>query len=221
MKLEIPNYKPEEIYKHFMNVLTDEYEKLKKKYGVFPIIYGADEVYRLTTHWELSKMFPETHDTETFISGYTKGYNPRTFMATNLIAMVNNPLGRMVIQYIWVGHVQIVDRLFSGLNHLDVAEEFFRISLRHEYGHCLHNNKIFESTGYDPDKASQVVRVMMEDHNKGLEKLHNNWTAVGKHPDEEYYKLYHALPMEKEANELVGLTYRDHWNCLEILDSFD
>ena len=221
MKLEIPGYKPQEIYNHFMQLITDEYQKLKKEYGEFPIIYGADEIYRMETQWQMTRMFPEMQKTENFINEYMKCYNSRSFMHTQLISMVNNPMGKMVIQYIWVGHAQIVDRIFSGLNHLDIVEDFFKVSLRHEYGHCLHNKKIFEMAGYDVDKASHIIHTMVNDRDNGMMKLHDKYTSAGKKPDEEYYKIYHSLPMEKDANELMGLTYRDHWRCLELLDFYE
>lgn len=221
MKIEIPDYKPKTIYKYFMGVIGDEYEKLKKKYGTIPIIYGADEIYRLSTQWQLVKMFPEMHETDRFVSEYLKLYNPNSFMHTQLIGCVNNELGKDVIQYIWAGHAQLVDRLFSGLNHLDVLEDFVRVSLRHEYGHCLHNRKIFESTGFDVDKTSKIIHVMAADRENGMKKLTESYTAVGKIPDENYYKVYHSLPMEKEADEIMGLTFEDHWRSLQILDDFD
>ena len=221
MKINIPDYKPKAIYEYFMGIIGDEYDKLKKKHGEIPIIYGADEIYRLSTQWQLVKMFPEMHDTEKFVGEYLRLYNPNSFMHTQLISTVNNEFGKGVIQYIWAGHAQLVDRIFTGLNHLDVLEEFTRISLQHEYGHCIHNQKLFEMAGFDVDKTSKTIHLMADDRDKGIKKLHESYTAKGKIPDENYYKIYHSLPMEKEADEIMGLTFEDHWKCLQILDDFN
>lgn len=219
-KIYIPDFKPDKLYQHFVDVCSNEYKRLCDKHKTNIIAFiDCRETDRLDVFWKSVQIHPDMQKTAVFVPNYISQFVGDIFMSTQLTAFVNTPACRGVMQYMWIGREALTERLFISLNHLDVFEEFCKISMQHEFGHCLYNEHVFAKVNYDQYKAAQFVDMMVKDRLKGVEKLLTDYQ--GKPRDEEFYKRYHDLPLEKEANEIVGLTYLDHWKCLQVLEDHE
>ena len=108
-----------------------------------------------------------------------------------------------IVQRIIVPRYRLIEYLFNNINIDPIfIKGHLRQSLQHEIGHMLSNIEILsQENGHD---------ILVEDNKKQIEM----WNAYIKDHDFdtlddggliEYYTYYNNLPMEKKANEKVGL----------------
>ena len=91
----------------------------------------------------------------------------------------------------------------------DTILEYLKHCLRHEVGHLLSNFKLFKE--HDLNEASKIFMNEVEE----TERLWNEYIkehdfdTLDENGMREYYTYYHNLPMEKKANEAVGIDIVD------------
>ena len=73
-------------------------------------------------------------------------------------------------------------------------------------GHLLVNRNI----AYENDDifaaAKKITDIVKEQNNMWAQFISTN----GSKHDDNFFRVYHELPMEKMANDMVGLTWKDH-----------
>lgn len=91
------------------------------------------------------------------------------------------------------------------------AIEYLKQSLRHEVGHMIANQKIFDENGIE--EGSKIFKDLKKKQDRAWKRYITRKGFDLDSLDEEgiraYYVKYHNLPFEKAANEAVGLTAKE------------
>lgn len=91
----------------------------------------------------------------------------------------------------------------------DILAEYLKHSLRHEVGHVLTNIKIFKE--HKLKEAGEIFKNDAVEEERLWEEYtkEHDFDTLDEDGMRKYYTYYHNLPMEKKANEAVGINTAD------------
>ena len=91
----------------------------------------------------------------------------------------------------------------------DILIDYLKHSLRHEVGHVLVNIKIFKE--HELKEAGEIFKNDVSEQERLWKKYtkEHDFDTLDEDGMREYYTYYHNLPMEKKANEAVGIDIAD------------
>jgi len=91
----------------------------------------------------------------------------------------------------------------------DILIDYLKHCLRHEVGHVVANIKIFKE--HKVKEAGEIFNNDVKEQEKLWEEYikEHDFDTLDEDGMREYYTYYHNLPMEKKANEAVGINIAD------------
>lgn len=91
----------------------------------------------------------------------------------------------------------------------DILIDYLKHSLRHEVGHVLANIKIFKE--HKVKEANEIIKNDAAEEERLWKEYikEHDFDTLDEDGMREYYTYYHNLPMEKKANEAVGINIAD------------
>ena len=91
----------------------------------------------------------------------------------------------------------------------DILIDYLKHCLRHEVGHVLTNIKIFKE--HKANEAAEIFKNDVAEEERLWEEYtkEHDFDTLDEDGMREYYTYYHNLPMEKKANEAVGINIAD------------
>ena len=113
-----------------------------------------------------------------------------------------------VVQHVTIPCEILYLLIIEFMDRIDVLKEYFRVSLKHEMGHCKANIELCVNSYDVYCKEYDQTREMLE-----------KW--IQEHPEpyseEEYEYFYYSTPQEKRANDAVGLTVDELLTASKLL----
>ena len=186
-------------YNEIKLMLYNEYDKLKNEFNInYPCLIASKK-----DEFEINYKNLYRYSTETAEELAVKYLSDNTLMYSKLFLVLKT---NECVQGIIIPEYALLQFLFANLKapkHL--VEDYLKISLRHEVGHCLSNEQIFRYSGYVNGgiifhNDLNVSQTLWEEYTK--DKDYDNLSLE---KTAEYYRYYHNLPMEKKANDIVGI----------------
>lgn len=194
--------------------LYNEFDKLSEKFGLIKDISDSNILFIIANpklefrinYEKLWKFNTKTND-ELYKAYLEDERFEGTLMYTKLLCVLKDGTP---IQAIIFPEVSLCEFLYYHVDcPNDTTLEYLKHCLRHEVGHLLSNLKLFKE--HDLNEASKIFMNEVEE----TERLWNEYIkehdfdTLDENGMREYYTYYHNLPMEKKANEAVGIDIVD------------
>lgn len=207
MNIDFNHYNPNALYTNARDMMLDYWKQLTEEFGYKQVPFMLTEfTEELVIRHNILKMLgvEEVNRTEWFIGDIIKVYqDPYVIMHTEFFGVCKN---KEPIQVCTMSNSRLVELIWYHLPNYDELMDFLKLSLRHEMGHLLVNRNI----AYENDDifaaAKKITDIVKEQNNMWAQFVSTN----GSKHDDNFFRVYHELPMEKMANDMVGLTWKDH-----------
>lgn len=213
MQLHIDDFNPRKMVDETVGILYDEFEKLRDE---FPEIRKAKYPFLVVSHlkwinitWDIMNNDPATHKTEKFIEDIRLELDTDGVMSTSLFGVFENGF---VNQIPHMFLEDLISLLFINMGRHDKLITFLKIGLRHEVGHLLTHMNISSKHSNDVKAIVNELKTLAELTKQDISLLREDYRdRYNESVDETWFKRYYSAPLEKMANEAVGLTYKDHY----------
>lgn len=190
-------------YDEIQKMLYKEYNKLKKEFNVkYPFLI-VDKKAEFEINYKCLYSY-SVNTVEGLVDKYVSDNTlDGTLMYTKLFSVLET---NECIQGIFIPRYELLQFLFAHLKApRRLLEDYLKISLRHEFGHCLSNEQIFRDTGCFHGEIIfhndlDATQTLWEEYTKD-----KDYDSLSLEETAEYYRYYHNLPMEKKANDIVGI----------------
>ena len=207
-----------------MSALFDYWDELLKEFNLpektYPFIIDRIDSFQEHYYEAFKEWYPAFEKTEEFLKSVGPAIKPSSTMTTSFMGLAKD--GK-VVQFVYCSLEIIMEKLIIGKNipaekgdYIELVIEHLKIALRHEMGHVLHNISLWKSADGDYKKFDDIICEEGKKYKEGYDNLIKEYE--GYYMDKMFYKKYHDLPGEAEANLEVGLTWEDHWKWRMITE---
>lgn len=196
---------PRAVIRDMRDFIYSEWDKLCREFNIRVPIYINTGEQNLKLMWDLCyKNSTTKQGPSEFIRDYCD-YPKDSSIYTVFHGVTTEG---DVVQHVTVSCENLYLLIIEYMDRIDMLKEYFRVSLKHEMGHCKANIELYVNSYDVYCKEYDQTREMLE-----------KW--IQEHPEpyseEEYEYFYYSTPQEKRANDAVGLTADELWAASKLL----